>query len=215
MEGRAKKLASGNTRANQVYAAMKSDIVSLKLKPGALIQEETLADNYGVSRTPVREALRRLEQDGYIKTLPKKGVLVADITATDVLEVFQVRMAVEPLAARLAAGLIPQEEIRHLRELHTPPSEYISGYSSGYRELHNSIAEHCGNRRLAAIVYSLMDETTRILGMGNPQILLTNYQEHLGIIEALEKRDGLGAEQAMQEHLLGFRRSFISRLSDS
>ena len=81
------------TLASDVYAALKVDIVSLKFPPGSMVQEEALAQRLGVSRTPVREALRRLEQEGLIKTVPKRGSFVAGVSLSDVREVLQVRLA--------------------------------------------------------------------------------------------------------------------------
>ena len=202
----------GATRASQVYSDIKNAIMVLQLRPGSVVQEEALAKRFGVSRTPVREALRRLEQDGLVRTIPKKGVLVTGVSAQDILEIFQVRMAVEPLAARLAANQMPLEEIRRLRELHVPATRPEAGVNRSYRELHRSIARHCGNSRLSSILRSLMDETTRILAMSGPAETSRQCDQHLEIIKALEIRDGLAAEQAMQEHLLDFRRSFISLL---
>ena len=202
----------GTTRANQVYSDIKKAIMVLQLRPGSVVQEEALARQFGVSRTPVREALRRLEQEGLVRTLPKKGVLVTGVSAQDILEIFQVRMAVEPLAARLAANQMPSDEIQRLRELHIPVSGSAAGVNDGYRELHRSIARHCGNSRLSSILRSLMDETTRILAMSGPAETSRQCHQHLEIVKALELRDGLAAEQAMQEHLLDFRRSFISLL---
>lgn len=215
MEALAEATPNGGTRANHVYGAIKEDIISLKLKPGSLIQEEALAQQYGVSRTPVREALRRLEQEGLVKTLPKKGTLVSQLSVNDILEIFQVRMALEPLAARLAANLMPRDETLRLRDLHTPPPEAKGGFNMDHRELHRSIARHCGNERLGSILDSLFDETTRILAMSAPEAAMRFYQRHLDIVDALEERDGTRAEQMMQEHLLDFRRSLISTVIGS
>ncbi len=200
------------TQANRVYAAIKADLLSLKLRPGSMIQEELLAQQLGVSRTPVREALHRLGQEGLVRTLPKKGTIVVDISLDDVREIFQVRLAVEPLAARLAAEAMPQEEVSRLRQLHTSPRGSTDDFPTDDRELHRSVARHCGNQRLGSFLESLMDDTTRILHMSNPDTLALGHQHHLQILQALERRDGATAEQVMREHILAFQRSLISQL---
>ena len=209
---RAETLQVHRTEANRAYAAIKSDLLSLKLRPGSIIQEEVLAQQLGMSRTPVREALHRLGQEGLVRTLPKKGTIVADICLNDVREIFQVRLAMEPLAARLAAEVMPQVEILRLRELHSFPVESTDVFPIGDRELHRSIARHCGNQRLGSFIESLMDNTTRILHMSNPDTLALGHQHHLQILQALEMRDGATAEQVMLEHILLVQRSLISQL---
>ncbi len=209
---RAESAHGHRTEADRAYAAIKSDLLSLKLRPGSIIQEEVLALQLGLSRTPVREALHRLGQEGLVRTLPKKGTIVADISLDDVREVFQVRLAVEPLAARLAAEVMPREEIHRLIELHSAPRESTDEFPTGDRELHRSIARHCGNRRLGSFLESLMDETTRILHMSNPAALALGHEHHLRILQAMEARDGATAEQIMREHILTLQRSLISQL---
>ena len=202
--------ANGRTTSTRVYTEIKRAIIALDLMPGAVIQEEALARHLGVSRTPVREAFRRLEQEGLVKTLPKKGVVVSDVSIDDVLDVFDVRMCLEPFAARLATCRMPKEEIDRLRQLHTPPGGPHRGFHKGYRELHSSIARFCGNARMRRVLEALMDETTRILALGGLEERVRQHQLHLEILDAFERRDPLAAERAMQEHLLDFRRSFLS-----
>ncbi len=203
---------TGNTQGSRVYAAIRADIIARRLVPGSPIQEEELAQRLQVSRTPVREALRRLAQEGLVRTIPNKGSLVSSISVDDVREIFQLRMALEPLATRLAAGLMPSDELRRVRQVHVPPAEFRGGVVPAYRDLHASIAAHCGNRRLCSLLDSLQDETTRILAMADAHIVQRWYNQHLVILEALEDRDGLAAEKAMQEHLLDFRRSYVFEL---
>ena len=200
------------TRSNHVYEALKADIVSLRLEPGALVQEETLARRLGVSRTPVREALRRLEQDGLVQILPKKGIIVTSISISDIREFFQLRLALEPLAARLAAEAMPEEEIRHLRELHERPAGPDAVDKHPYRDLHRSIASHCGNRRLGSLLLSLRDDNARIVGATDFDGLRLVHQHHMRIVEALERRDGAAAEQVMREHIVAFQESFMAML---
>jgi GntR family transcriptional regulator, rspAB operon transcriptional repressor len=211
-------MAAGNgdshrpTRADDVYRTIKADIVSLKLKPGSMVQEETLAQQLGVSRTPVREALRRLGQEGLVYTAPKKGTLIAPVSIDDIREVFQLRLALEPLAARLATPHIPQEEIDSLRSHHVPPAQGASGLILDYRDLHLSIRRHCGNRRLESILEQLIVDTHRVLSLSNQQYLLQSLEHHLKVLDAFQSRDADAAEAAMREHILRSQQLLVSNL---
>lgn len=207
-------LLRGRTRADHVYTEIKNAIINLELSPGSIVQEEVLAQRLGVSRTPIREALRRLAQDGFVRILSKKGTLVSEITPGDVLEIFEVRMSLEPLAARLAARRMPVEEIERLQALHPAPHPGTKGFLVGFRELHRSISRYSGNKRLHFILGPLMDETTRILATGGFEEATRAHTFHTEIIDAIANRDPLRAELVMQEHLLDFRRTFLASLAN-
>ncbi|MCL4371271.1 MAG: GntR family transcriptional regulator, partial [Chloroflexi bacterium] len=191
-----------SSRADSVYDAIKADIVSLKARPGSMIQEEALAQRLGVSRTPVREALRRLGQEGLVQTLPKKGTIIAGITIGDIREVFQIRLALEPLAARLATENFPREEISRLRAGHVPPTPPRTGIVADYLDLHACIRRHCGNERLRSILELLNLDVSRVLGTANVHHQMRSLEHHLRIIDALESRDGAAAEESMRDHIL-------------
>lgn len=203
--------AKKRTQAVRVYETIKDDIVALRLSPGSMIQEEDLAHHLGVSRTPVREALRRLHQEGLVKILPKRGTIVSSVSMSDVREVYQMRLALEPLAARFAANSIPIEEIQRVRELHLPPVESRIR-DRPYRGLHWSIARYCGNRRLEASLLSLHSDTARITMATDSEGLAVVQQHHLRILDALEQRDGEAAELLMREHITNFQRLTVSAL---
>ncbi len=200
------------SRADDVYSAIRSGIVSLKFKPGSMIQEEVLAQQLGVSRTPVREALRRLAQDGLVRTVPKKGTLVASVSIDDIREVFQIRLALEPLAARLATPGIPEEEIDRLRSHHRPPAQSASGLIPDYRDLHSCIRHYCGNRRLESILELLNVDTQRVLSLSNQQYLLLSLDHHIRILDAFQARDPDAAEETMREHMVSSRQLLIANL---
>lgn len=196
---------AGQSRVEQVYSAIKSDIVSLKLRPGYIIQEGALASQYGVSRTPVREALRRLGQERLVETLPKKGTIIAPVSVSDVVEIAQMRLALEPLAVRLATGRIPLASIERQLEAHRAPFDSWESFDEAHRQVHSlhyMIIEHCGNRRLESALRSALDDFLRVLIMTAPNTLPTSRQWHIRILEALAARDGDLAERLMREHLI-------------
>src|SRR5918997_618134 len=101
----------------RTYEALKQDVLTCALRPGAQIFEAELATRYGTSKTPVREALSTLVQEGLVQVLPRRGYLVAPITLRDVQEVFQLRLLLETAAAELAAEHITEEALRQLNAL--------------------------------------------------------------------------------------------------
>jgi len=196
-----KNVPAYRTRADSVYRHTKSRIIGLQLQPGSIIQEEALAKELGVSRTPVREALRRLGQEGLVETIAKKGTLVTQISPADIHHVFQIRIALEPLAARLAVRSIPPNVLTELTSIHKPPKASGPGIIESYRELHRAICQYCGNPRLRRIIEQLVSDCARMLGVANYDHRLRSLEEHVQIIDALEKRDGARAERRMREHL--------------
>ena len=96
---------------NHTYCILKERLVNCIYPPGTLLNEAQLAADLGASRTPVREAISRLEMEGFVKIMPKKGIYVTDISLNDVLQIFQTRIEIEPIAVRLAAPHLPREEL--------------------------------------------------------------------------------------------------------
>ncbi|HBY96307.1 MAG TPA: hypothetical protein DEP84_20525 [Chloroflexi bacterium] len=196
----------------QIHEVLKYEILTGSLKAGQVIGEEALADRYGSSRTPVREVLRSLEQEGLVQYYPHRGYHVAEFKLDDVLDVFQVRMMLEPEAASLAATWATPEDMERLEEL---ARENVSSTEAGEASLrfHRSIAELTGNRLLAGLVEQLNE---RIWLFGRAYLAPVNPQEddlgHFKIIEALRQGDPEGARDAMREHLEHIRQRLSRRL---
>ena len=101
----------------QAYSILKEKIVSCEYRPGSMLNEAQLAAELGFSRTPIREAISILEMDGFLRIVPKKGILVTDILLGDIVQIFQARMEIEPIALKLAGPNIPQEELLAWKEV--------------------------------------------------------------------------------------------------
>ena len=100
---------------NHAYQIIKERLINCIYEPGSFINESQLAADLGLSRTPVREAINRLESEGLVKVMPKKGIFVSDIQLSDVLQIFQARIEIEPVALGMAAPHLPTEELLHFR----------------------------------------------------------------------------------------------------
>lgn len=191
----------GRSKKERVYHALRREILTLALAPGQVLVEGAVARRFGVSKTPVREALALLQQDGLVETLPRRGYLVTGITVRDVHELFEVRAALEGAAAELAATRITPAELTELEALLVPPQasvdrQALRRHLEGNRRFHVGIARASRNQRLTRLVGRTLDEMTRLIAMG--------YEtgEHAELIAALRSGDGHRARAALVNHIL-------------
>jgi len=187
--------------AEQVYSALKSDIVKGILVPGTLLSESALATRFGISRTPVREALTILARDGLVTTLPQRGHVVNTVTLTEALDAFRLRGILDAEAAAQAARRINDAQIAHLRQLiEIRESDDLPAVN---REFHTGIARIGGNRLLVDFVDRLLMCMERILLLGPRASTWTQdgYDEELAIVEALAAHDEKAAQEAALRHV--------------
>ena len=151
---------------NIVYDSLKESILNGSLKPGERLMESKIADDLGVSRTPVREAIRKLEKEKYVKMVPRKGAYVEDLTKEDILEVIEIRVVLEGLAAELAAQNITDEMKEKMKE--NVRKFNLASLEVDRKELiildeifHNMIYVASGNKKLNEIVKELQDQFQR------------------------------------------------------
>ncbi len=196
------------SQKDRVYRRLRREILTLGLAPGQLVVENDLARRFGVSKTPVREALARLEQDGLVDVLPRRGYLVTTVTAAGVHEVFEVRAALEGAAAELAATRMTADELARLESL-TNPREALLRESDDRldhraierlldynRAFHLTIARAAQNSRLLRLVERALDDSMRLIAIGYVA------DEHEAIMAALRSGDPTRARTAMVDHVL-------------
>ena len=208
--------------AHAAYQALRERIVRCELEPGRRVTEAELSRDTGLGKTPVREALTRLIQDGLMRSIPGHGYAIAPITLQDVQDLFDYRLIVEPAAVRLAAGRIDAARLRRLDELcgagYSPGDpESASAFNRVNAEFHLAIATASGNRRLSEAVGRLLDETQRLFYL---QLLLRNRNdlvahEHKALVEALVAGDGESAATIAVEHIRETQRDVIEVLLTS
>ena len=208
--------------ARRAYEALKQDILTCALPPGAQIFEGELAARYGMSKTPVREALNLLGQEGVVQVLPRRGYLVAPITLRDVQEVFQLRLLLEAAAAELAAEHITEEQLRRLKALVAVRYTYrdrasYARFLRANREFHVAVAEASGNRRLAAFVSKLLEDMERILHLGLDLRDGADEMaaEHAELVDALLRGDAALARQVVTIQLQNSRKRVLEALVGS
>jgi len=190
------------TLTNQVYRALKEDILAARLGPEPIV-EGVIAEQYGVSKTPVREALRQLTHEGLVVVLPRKGYLVRPMGVADIVEVMALREIVEPpLAAEAARNRTEAqvEEMRRLVALEDTAASSLDGVRLSLR-LHEFIAEVASNSRALAVVRSLLDEASRIPWLSPRLRIDPEVNEHLAIVDAIAAGDPKVAAETMAAHL--------------
>ncbi len=202
----------------KAYAEIRRRILNGELSAEAPLSEYQLAEELGLSRTPVREAVKRLEREGLVQSIPNRGTFVAKLTAQDISEIYQVREQLEGFAARIAAETMSDESIKRLEEeikiLNTLASEghLIEVVDSDIR-LHKQIIAATQNRRLIELLGTLDDQMHRVRALfpQSSQWLETTLAEHVNIVSAIKARDGQEAEKAMKTHLRSAREHAIKQ----
>lgn len=198
------------TLAEAVYLQLRHQIINLELPPGERLSEARLAKAFGVSRSPVKEALRRLADEGLVRIRPQYGSFVAPISLAQALEFLEIRMLLEPHAARRAAVNLSDDELEHLQHVFDqieayPPStaEHAAAVWRADDELHRLIAQGCGNREILRILTSNHDRINRIrrATARYSHRLPSSLSEMKTILAALKGRDPDGASEAMRLHL--------------
>jgi len=188
---------------NLAYNFLKKKLIDCDFKPGTLLNETQLASELGFSRTPIRQALDRIEHEGFIRTLPKKGILVTEVSLNDVRQIFQVRLEIEPVALKMAGSALPEKELvkfrqRFLGEETSVPADYRLDTA-----MHLFIIDNCSNRFIIDMMHKVFSENTRvIISSGQHRTKIHDAcREHLEILDLLLARDVDGAQQAMREHI--------------
>lgn len=210
------------TLADRVFAQIQDAIVKGQLKAGVKMSEAELTTRYGVSRGPLREALRRLEARKLLTRIPHVGVRVVELTIDDVLQMYQVREVLEGMAARLAAEHVTEEEVQGLKQLlqqHQQQTELQTGkgyyQEEGDFDFHYRIVKASRNDVLMQMLCGELYHRVRLyryqfsVTEGRPH---KAFAEHSRIIEAIEAKDGEMAELLMRRHISAARQNIQNHL---
>lgn len=190
----------------QAYRAIKREILSNALAPGAPLPVERFIREMRLSRTPVREAILRLEREGFVEVRPRLGTFVAHLDLRKIREMYHVRGVLEGAAARLAAATLDAGRIEavevELRSQKTSGDIDLAAISEAGQNVHRLIVDHCGSQVLADTIRSLQDHFVRFrhLSLHLPEKVLSSHQEHIAIVEALKRRSGDDAEGLVRSH---------------
>lgn len=199
---------------DRAYAALKRAITTMDIyssRAPIRLEERQLSQDLGISRTPIREALNRLEQEGFIRSVPRKGMFVVRKTKAEILEIIHVWAALESMAARLITLHASDDEIASLRRLFVEfhgaghePKLHIDEYSEANIRFHQAIVNMAKNKLLADTMENLFIHmrSIRRKTIGESDRAQRSIIDHMNIIEALERRQTERAEQLVRQHSL-------------
>jgi DNA-binding GntR family transcriptional regulator len=207
------RLDTSTSFAKEAYAALKRAIMAMDIydHPEEIrLDERRLSDGLGVSRTPIREAMTLLEQEGFVRTRPRRGIYVVKKTKREIVEIITVMAALESMAARLAAERASDAEIAELRRLMDDfrsgnDGERLDEYSDANIAFHQAIIKMSGCALLADMTENLFIHMRAIrkITIHQENRAARSIIDHMRIIEALERREPELAEQLAREHTLG------------
>jgi len=191
-----------------IFNTLREAIIVGELKPGERLMEVQLAEKMGVSRTPVREAIRKLELEGLVNMIPRKGAHVADLSVKDIMDALEVRASLDGLATALAAERITDEELKELKRVQLQFVQYVEkgtlqGLVKKDVEFHDIIYNSSRNEKLIQITNNLREQVQRfrVIYLKDYDSTREIIKEHTGIFDALEKRDRELAQKVAQKHI--------------
>ena len=195
--------------ADQARDALRDQIIAGRLKPGERIDLGELAQNWSISPTPLRDAVKSLETTGLVVIQPRRGVYVAALDRTGLRETFELRAALEGMAARLATRTMPPEVAadaldRYVRAGEASGPDQLRQLNAVDDLVHDLVYRYCNNRRLCSMMDGVRDLilwSKQTIIRNVPEPYLATLPEHIAICEALVARDGEAAEAAMRKHL--------------
>jgi len=201
----------------QAYEKVKELIVSRQLVPGQKIVQEKLAEQLGISRTPLRSGLQMLEAESLIESIPRRGVIVKKFSDKEILEIYDCRIALESMAVSLFAHKASKKEIDALSKIFEPflniPTIDQGKYQKADSKFHDTLIKCCGNNFL----YNIFQKSNLLfcinfIGLLRPP--QETLQEHIDIIAAIENKDAEKASNLIQEHLSITKRLILKNMKD-
>ena len=202
MQDRPKK-AHSNLK-QQIYCDLKDKLIHCVYPPGTVLNEMILTEEYGVSRTPVREAVSQLELDQYVTVLPKKGIYVRDLTIDDALHIFQTRIEIEPITLKLAQPYLNIEKLLEFRSRFERKEDDLEHAYELDMAMHLYLIDCCRNTYLINMMHRLFEDNTRmIIYTGQNKLKIHNARaEHIEILDSLiAMRDPEECAALMRSHV--------------
>lgn len=195
--------------SSRVFHTIRENILSGHYTTNEELKEKTIGEELGVSRTPVREALRQLELEGLVTIIPNKGAYVVGITGKDIRDIYEIRSLLEGLCARWAAGRITKEQLEELEE-----NIYLSDFHSAKgntgqiveldNKFHEILYDASGSKELRHVLLDFHHYVQRMreITLAVPERAVSSNEEHRKIVEALKVRDEKEAERLANEHMM-------------
>jgi len=205
---------------DRVYQNIKFQIMRGTLKPGTRLPEEELSKIMNISRAPIREAFNRLEKEGFVTIIPRKGAAVSHITAQEVEDIFEIRETLESLAVKKSLGKISLKKLEELgndfkKFINKPPDEKNRiQYLALDKKFHNLLNENCGNKKLIELLANFQEVIHWFRSFSLERTTFSgSVKEHLAIIEALEKNDEKIIIKNLLQHLERAKNSLLVEIN--
>ena len=196
-------------KSQSAYEYIKEMILTGELSPRIDISEKQLQQELGISRTPVHEALKRLQDEGFVETYARKGTFVADVTIETVQDIYETRLLIEPFMTKNAVDLVPKDWMEDLRRrlLHIESLQSRTDLLAVMKmdtELHTTIASYCSNRFLRESLHLVYehDRRVRLKTEKNHNQVGFSQKEHILILDAMLAGDREKTEQLAREHVI-------------
>lgn len=201
---------------DDVHAKIKDAILTCALAPGAKIHEQDLARAHGVSKSPIRDALLRLQSEELVEVLPRKGYRVRPVSLADALDLYEMRQVLERACVERVIDHASDAELRTLdAHRRAPPAADLSAWIDYNRRFHIAIASLCGNRRLLRALTELVlafDRLTYtgVAGLAGSRVMQRFAGEHRQLIDAIKARDKRKATAVIRAHIEGSRQRLVA-----
>lgn len=192
----------------KVFDTIRKSIISLSLLPGQQLVEQRLAEELGVSKSPIREALQKLEQKGLVYTIPFKGCFVTEITPKEIEDTFQFREALETYCVRLICEFVSEDEFIRLKtilsqgEIALQRNDIENCYSIN-TQFHDALVGLTNNSKIIQNYSTLRDHLDRYRNIASriKGRVAQSHQDHVSILESIERKDGVQSEKKMSAHM--------------
>ncbi|MCC3145833.1 GntR family transcriptional regulator [Halanaerobium sp. Z-7514] len=193
---------------DEVYETVKTKIINHEIKPGERIIDKNLAEQLGVSRSLVRQALTILEKEDLVTSVPRSGFYVKEIKERDVVEIYEIRKILEKAATRKAVAQIPEKDIEKLDEIFENAKkdldkDKVLQFIKADNQLHKTIINNCGNQRLIKLInsYNTYIAFYRVVDLSRVERAKEAYFEHLEIFKAVKAKDVEKSVELMANHI--------------
>lgn len=200
-----------------IHEKLREEILACRLSPGADLREQELASRFQVSKSPVRDALLRLEREQLVTIAPRQGYRVAPISLSDARDLLRLRSVLECASAAEAAREADGRELAGLDRFRSfRPSQWLEGFAGYNREFHCALARASGNRRMSALTCELIEQTRRLVHVSVqevPRRTAPLVTEHAAIIDAVQAGDGRRASALLRTHIAAAERRVADALS--
>ena len=202
---RRKQIERHQTLREKILETIRDAILKGTMKPGERVSEPDLAERFGISRTPIREAFRQLESEGYLQVVPRKGAVVASLSERDIEEFYAIKIILEGFAARMAADKLTEKEIERLESinerLHKIASEGdVKTFFRVHNEFHEVFIKAAGNEKLSEMINQLVMKfkRLRLASLSQPGRMEVSIEDHSDMIQAFKDHDGNRADSLIR-----------------